>query len=302
LGVNYSEPIVIDWIVDINGNKISLPVTNEQRKVVAGRCVLDYLPDFFYKVACTSGTPSVEININKPITLVTQYKVDYNTGYVYTHPSLEGSTLSFNYYKRGILFYPASRVYTDSTGLQVTETLEQKLENYDNSLQDTIDGYDVILAEKVNQYDGTIAGYQAAENTRISNDATRTSNENVRISNENSRVNAEGVRVSQENNREIGYNLMLNESLAIYKPPVDTFTDLASTYPTPDNGWLVRVLDTFRTYRYNSTLASWVWVDTITSSAYDALTQFPIDGGDASSLFDLVTISPINGGGAGTIF
>ncbi len=248
MSFNYSEPIFIEWIVDGNGDKISLPVTNEQKQVVIGKVILDYLPDFFYKITSPSEALITEININQPITLTTQYKVDYNSGYVYVHPDLEGDTLLFNYYKRGIIKYPASRIVTNSGG-SAHETLDEKITGFDDA------------------------------------EAIRVSNENNRISAENSRVTEEGLRVLQEIARQLGYDLMINESFAIYKSPVATFTDITTTYPSPENGWLVRVLDTFRTYRYNSTLASWVWIDTITSSVYDNLATAPINGGNASSLF-----------------
>jgi hypothetical protein len=118
MSLNYSDPIVIDWIKDPNtGEKVSLPVTNEQQVVVENRLVLDYIPDFFYKVTFVgAGSPTTELNINQNITTTSQYKVDYNNGFVYVHPDRDAQTLTMNYYKRGILYYPASRIYTAVDG------------------------------------------------------------------------------------------------------------------------------------------------------------------------------------------
>lgn len=41
-----------------------------------------------------------------------------------------------------------------------------------------------------------------------------------------------------------------------WKEAVDTFADIATTYPNPDDGWTVNVKDTDYTYRYNGT--EWV--------------------------------------------
>ena len=41
-----------------------------------------------------------------------------------------------------------------------------------------------------------------------------------------------------------------------WKEAVSTFDDIATTYPTPDDGWIVNVKDTDYTYRYNGT--KWV--------------------------------------------
>jgi hypothetical protein len=248
LSFNYSEPLFIEWFVNEQGEKVSEPVTNESKQVVVGKVILDYLPDFFYKVTSPSIELTTEIKINKPITLTTQYKVDYNSGFVYVHPDLEGNTLLFDYYKRGILKYPASRIVTKSEGGAI-EALDKKLDNFDS-----------------------------AETTRVSSENTRISNENTRISDEN-------TRIANEVARQLGYALMINESFIIYKEPVATFTDIATTYPTPVNGWATRVLDTFKTYRYNEGEGSWVWIDTITSGVYDNLATAPINGGNASSLF-----------------
>ena len=72
MSFNYSEPLIIDWITDGGGNKVSLPVTNEQQVVVNSTIVLDYIPDAFYGVTSNSATPTTEIRISQEITLNTQ--------------------------------------------------------------------------------------------------------------------------------------------------------------------------------------------------------------------------------------
>ncbi len=67
------------------------------------------------------------------------------------------------------------------------------------------------------------------------------------------------------------YESMIKTSNIILKPPVANYAAIATTYPSPKNGWTTRAIDTGRLYRYNSTIAAWEWIDTITTSAYDAL-------------------------------
>ena len=50
-----------------------------------------------------------------------------------------------------------------------------------------------------------------------------------------------------------------------WKASVDTFDDIATTYPTPKQGWTVSVKDTNRTYRYNG--SAWVDVFSLISKA-----------------------------------
>jgi hypothetical protein len=131
MNINYiSNPIYVDWLKDDDGNKISLPVNNEQKQVADNKIVLDYIPDQFYKVTFQSGsTPTVEISINDAIISPSQYKVDYSIGFVYLHPSLEASVLTFNYYKKGMMMYPASRIYTklSDSGASIESTLQEQV-------------------------------------------------------------------------------------------------------------------------------------------------------------------------------
>ena len=123
-----SEPLFVEWFTDEGtGNKISIPVSNEQKKVINNKIIMDYVPDYFYKVTFAS-TPNSELNINEQITSVNQYKVDYNIGCIYLHPDRELENLTFDYYKRGIVYYPASRVYTEKTNDSITQTVEDVLD------------------------------------------------------------------------------------------------------------------------------------------------------------------------------
>jgi hypothetical protein len=184
---NFSDPLIITWHVDGSGNKISLPITNINHTVINGRFLLDYIPDEFYKVTINTPSDMVEIDIGRLLTSNAQYKVDYTNGLVYVHSDLEGDTINASYYSRGIISYPASRVYTESTGENITETLQEKID----SLLTIGTEYDNAETDRVN-----------AENTRVSNENTRISNENTRVSNENTRISNEANRIVQWNELE----------------------------------------------------------------------------------------------------
>lgn len=87
------------------------------------------------------------------------------------------------------------------------------------------------------------------------------------------------VAIIDDYNNKIGY------SISIRKPPVETYVDLATTYPNPQNGWTVKTLDNGRTYRYDGIdLLSWVYIDSSTTDVeiYNIRT-------DMGSLSDLTT-------------
>jgi hypothetical protein len=125
------EPLYIEWFKDEEtGNKISISVSNETKTVTSSRIVMDYIPDKFYKVTFSSGLTS-EININEEIVDATQYKVDYGLGVIYIHSDREAEELTYDYYKRGIVYYPASRIYT---GGNTNENLQEELDTFSNHI------------------------------------------------------------------------------------------------------------------------------------------------------------------------
>lgn len=66
-------------------------------------------------------------------------------------------------------------------------------------------------------------------------------------------------------------NNVANMSLRIPKPYVQTFDDLAVTYPDPETGWTVLTVDTGITYRWSG--ASWVGIETLDTYPYQASRQ-----------------------------
>lgn len=71
---------------------------------------------------------------------------------------------------------------------------------------------------------------------------------------------------------EIDNKISTLETNIDWKEAVDTYNDIATTYPTPDDGWTVNVKDTDYTYRYNGT--KWI---TISANAIPKATQ-SVDG------------------------
>lgn len=55
---------------------------------------------------------------------------------------------------------------------------------------------------------------------------------------------------------EINTKFNVVEANNYWKPPVDTFASISTTYPTPADGWVVSVKDTKYTYRYDG--AKWI--------------------------------------------
>ncbi|MFC0906364.1 hypothetical protein ACFHWD_16940 [Clostridium sp. MT-14] len=152
-----------------------------------------------------------------------------------------------------------------------------------NNSQNTVEQDFSEIQQEFSEMQQSEAVRQENENTRQTNESTRQTNESARENaeaeratnegtrqfNENTRQANESTRIEAENNRVSGYLAMINTSQMILKSPVATYDDIATTYPTPQKFWTVRVLDTGKLYRYDG--AEWVWIDTLNTTVYDAL-------------------------------
>lgn len=134
MNLKLNDPIYIQWNTDNNGEYIeSLKITSEAMSVFAGRAVLMQLPDDVYGVRIhdESGNPMYEVK--RPDTLLeeNEFRVDYLNGFVTFNPNKNGKTVVVQeYYGRGFILYPASRIYADynaDTG-EISGTLKEFIE------------------------------------------------------------------------------------------------------------------------------------------------------------------------------
>jgi hypothetical protein len=128
--------------------------------------------------------------------------------------------------------------------------------------------------------------FNANETNRQQNEDIRIDNENIRISNETQRINNENDRLLQfgnlrneinesidnaneatlnTNNATINYTDVVDKTKKIYKPMVNSYSDILTTYPTPEIGWTVVTNEDHIERRWDGT--EWVaigLVDTFT--------------------------------------
>lgn len=105
------------------------------------------------------------------------------------------------------------------------------------------------------------ADRQANTATAITNANNATASANTATSNANTATlnanNATADANSAADNANNVAELLETETLKIYKDAVVNYSDLATTYPTPQNGWTVAVTSENVSYRWNGT----AWVD-----------------------------------------
>jgi hypothetical protein len=130
---DYNQPYELS-INTVNGVPVSIKIENETHVVYDSQIMLSQLPDQFYKVVIEN---KFEQSIDKELTDITQFKVDYKNCLVYVHPDLEGTSINIQrFYGKGIKYLLASRV---------------KLEDLDNLFSSIhVEGAMKELAERLN--------------------------------------------------------------------------------------------------------------------------------------------------------
>lgn len=104
-------------------------------------------------------------------------------------------------------------------------------------------------------------------NTATNNANTATSNANIATTNANNAANLANEKAGLANMAATNANdvatQLSNETLKIYKGAVVSYSDLATTYSNPENGWTVTVSSESASYRYNGT--EWINLGVISS-------------------------------------
>jgi len=234
--LEYNDPLTIIWrdppYVDradslpvINGliTLLEIPSTTE-RVHINGLIEVD-IEDFSHK-------QSLEEN---------EYLVNYDQGSIMFHPKQEGTTLLCRYKGKGLIMYPASRIYA----------LVSKKPDIVKTLQDIIDE----VLEHLSQYNLKLIEI----NTAIS-DATRaTIDANTATDNANHAAQT-ALDAADE------ALIAIRNAMKIYKEPVPNYLDLQVRYPRPEIGWTVMVRNTGNVYRWDGT--SWVLIENFTQMAF----------------------------------
>lgn len=130
---NFADPILIDWHRDpYTGKKLNIQKAGEPHTILSYKTILDYVPDPFNRVqlhlVIDPNFVLAEKQPTQTIDTVNEFKIDYTTGLVYVHPDLEGYDITADYYSRGIVMYPASRIYTTATDSIPTGTIQEAID------------------------------------------------------------------------------------------------------------------------------------------------------------------------------
>ncbi|MDH6671988.1 hypothetical protein M2277_002650 [Paenibacillus sp. LBL] len=163
-----------------------------------------------------------------------EFLVNYASGTVQVHPSLEGRTLLCRFKGRGLIMYPASRIYA----------LVRRHPDVVVTLQDYISEIEQKLAENQSLI-GKVE--QLITETRLLIDESRKSTDNAnRAADEADRARDQAMDAFQT-------------TRLVFKPTVADMKELHTTYPYPSVGWTVQTYSDGVRYRYDG--IQWVPID-----------------------------------------
>ena len=196
----YKNPVVINWYVDEDtGDKISILRQNQPLKTLNLQGILPEIPDEFNKVQIDGL-----IEIFNGIPQDGEFKVNYSTGIIMFNSAQNDMTFNVSsFYARGIIFYPASRIWTKLEGGQVVETLQELIDAGQTAIEN-LQQVEIITQECIDATNDAIDAtnqFNDDEAIRVSNENTRINNENTRIANETTRGTNETARQTNETNR-----------------------------------------------------------------------------------------------------
>lgn len=213
----YNDPLRIIWRAGTTND----PFTRKEDtlKIINNRVVLSEIPSKFHKVEITGFTEVIDEVYSKKGSLTTsEFVVNYSNGIVQFNQENENRTINATYRGRGIIQYPAERIYyhgkNDDVYLNLQDIIEDSLDKVSEAQTEINNIRQAIVDSKVA--------------TTLANIAT----DNANLATDNAREAYEST-------------------IMVYYPPVQRQQDLTITYPNPVHGARVMVQGTGDIYRFD---------------------------------------------------
>lgn len=246
----------------------------ESLKIINNRIVLSEIPTEFHRVIINGYT---EIDQRKPsakkIPDEKDFIVNYSSGTIDFHASQEGKTVVAVYKGRGMIQYPASRIWAHYPNPDAVLNLQEIIELSRQRVEE------IIAA--------TEQAVQAANNANIAAEgatiATQKADQaaDAAVSATNTAIDASK---RADDSAKFANDAALTTRL-IWLEPVPTYADIATTYPNPEIGSTTMVLDNGARYRYEGD-GVWRQIDNYTRGSIP-LASSVVDGLMSKEDYDL---------------
>ncbi|WP_019422836.1 hypothetical protein [Paenibacillus sp. OSY-SE] len=206
----------------------SLPIINNQMTLLE-------IPSHGHKVMIEGFTEiDQERFTNRSALAPDEFLVNYANGIVQFHPAHEGTTLLCKYKGKGLILYPASRIYAMvSHSPDVVQTLQDIIDEMLRRLQETNTAIVDLKQVIKNAEEATHAANMASDNANQAADDAKLATEKA--------LHA------------------YNTTTLVFKPPIADMKELTNTYPYPQVGWTVQTYKDGMRYRFDG--KSWIPID-----------------------------------------
>lgn len=193
-------------------------------KVVNQRIVLLEVPDSNQRVKIPNMSEINFESFQKYSLDIDEFYVDYTNGFIYTHSSKEGQTLTCVYKGRGMLLYPTQRVihWDGHGGYESMETIIERTKDQVQDLISHTDNFDEVMKKMV------IAINDAQNATYY-----------VKMAISDAEQATENAIKAYES------------TVMEWKPKVISRDELEVNYPLPKLGWTAYVTDENTAYRFD---------------------------------------------------
>ncbi|TPG88613.1 hypothetical protein EEL32_08305 [Brevibacillus laterosporus] len=270
---DYNDSILIEWR---DGNELDPYIDKtEILKIVNNRVVLTEIPAEFHRVSIPTYA---EIDQRKPnskqIPLEDEFIVTYYNGIVTFHPSQEGKTVACTYKGRGMIQYPASRIYAHNPNSDVVENLQHIIDTDLIRIIEVEDSIDKALQAAKSANMAAEGAFFAANRANQATEMALSASDKAIKAGDNADEKAD-----------LAYKAAMTTRL-IWLEPVEKYEDIAIKYPNPEIGSTTMVLLDGSRYRYEGD-GKWKVIDNYTRGSIP-LANEKIDGLMSSDDFKLI--------------
>lgn len=268
----YNDPIKIVWRDD---NQLVDRIDN--LVIVNNKTVLNEIPSEFYRVKIEGYTELVQDTYDaKKSPGENEFIVNYQNGVITFHESQNGKTITAVYKGRGMILYPAERIYVHSPNPFAVENLQQFVELCETKIIEVNHAIGEANAATARANQAADEALQAAEETRQATAEAIQATEEARQATQDA-IAATNNAIDAANQALEARDLAIdarNRTILIWMEPVDTYDEIAIKYPEPQVGWTVLINNSGVVYRYDG--AVWRPIGNMTLSV--PLASENIDG------------------------
>ncbi|WP_025907730.1 hypothetical protein [Priestia flexa] len=206
---------------------------SEELLMTHNRIILKEVPNQFNRVLIRDDAGGYYLEKDMPDNLQTnEFYVDYKQGVVTFNKSIIGKLLTFTYKGEGFIMLSADRIFVHNNEGLVIETLQELIDTCKNEVEE----YRQFIEAQIQTLNQKIILAQEAI-------------DNANSSAENATQAATETRQATSN-----YQAIVDNTKKTFKQHVNTYSEIATAYPTPQIGWTVFVKDVRLAYRWDGSV------------------------------------------------